>query len=144
MLYLKTHWTQFSYGYIASDIWLRTAQINWEETHFHCTMVHSFWSAARDLLHAPTHKEDSTYHAWSVLNQFVTPVCYTSLLHQFVTPVCYTSLLHQFVSSVCYIHQLVTQVCYTWLQHTSICCTSLLHTRVCYTSLLHQFVTYTN
>ena len=33
MFYLTTHSSHFTYGYMASDIWLRTTQIVGEETH---------------------------------------------------------------------------------------------------------------
>ena len=61
MFYLTTHSTHFIYGYMASDIWLRTILIVREET---C----SFRLAARVLLYAPSHRQDSTYHG----------LCYTS------------------------------------------------------------------
>ena len=47
----------FSYGYMASDIWLRTRH-----------MGYSFRLAASVLLYAPSHRQDSTYHG----------LCYTS------------------------------------------------------------------
>ena len=61
MFYLTTHSTHFIYGYMASDIWLRTTQIVREETR--CRhMGYSFLLAARVLLYAPSHRQDSTYH----------------------------------------------------------------------------------
>ena len=67
MFYLMTHSTHFSYGYMASDIWLRTILIVRKETH--CRhMGYSFWLAARVLLYAPSHRQDNTYHS----------LCYTS------------------------------------------------------------------
>ena len=49
MLYLTTHSTQFIYGYMASDIWLRTILIVREETR--CRhMGYSFRLAARVVL----------------------------------------------------------------------------------------------
>ena len=67
MFYLTTHSTPFIYGYMASDIWLRTTQIAREETH--CRhMGYSFRFAARVLLYASSHRQDNTYHS----------LCYTS------------------------------------------------------------------
>ena len=59
--------TTFSYGYMASDIWLRTTQIAREKTCC-CHMGYSFRLTARVLLYAPSHRQDSTYHS----------LCYTS------------------------------------------------------------------
>ena len=67
MFYLTTHSTHFIYGYMASDIWLRTILIERKETR--CRHIgYSFRLAARVLLYAPYHRQDSTYHG----------VCYTS------------------------------------------------------------------
>ena len=67
MFYLTTHSTHFIYGYMASDIWLRTILIVREETR--CRHIgYSFRLAARVLLYAPSHKQNSTYHG----------LCYTS------------------------------------------------------------------
>ena len=67
MCYLTTHSTHFIYGYMASDIWLRTILIVKKETR--CRhMGYSFLLAAMVLLYAPSHKQDSTYHG----------LCYTS------------------------------------------------------------------
>ena len=61
MFYLTMHSTHFSYGYMASDIWLRTILIAREETR--CRhMGYSFWLTARVLLYAPSHRKDNTYH----------------------------------------------------------------------------------
>ena len=67
MFYLTMHSTHFIYGYMASDIWLRTIQILREGTHC-CHMDYSFRLTARVLLYAPSHRQDSTYHG----------LCYTS------------------------------------------------------------------
>ena len=65
--YLTTHSTHFIYGYMASDIWLRTILIVRKETC--CRHIgYSFRLAARVLLYAPSHRQDSTYHG----------LCYTS------------------------------------------------------------------
>ena len=67
MFYLTTHSTHFIYGYIASDIWLRTILIVRKETR--CRHIgYSYRLAARVLLYAPSHRQDNTYHG----------LCYTS------------------------------------------------------------------
>ena len=67
MFYLTTHSTHFIYGYMASDIWLRTILIVRVQTR--CRHIgYSFRLAARVLLYAPSHRQDSTYH----------DLCYTS------------------------------------------------------------------
>ena len=61
MFYLMTHSTHFIYGYMASDIWLRTILIVRKETR--CYHIgYYFQLAARVVLYAPSHKQDSTYH----------------------------------------------------------------------------------
>ena len=67
MFYLTTHSTHFIYGYMASDIWLRTIPIVRKETHC-CHIGYSFRLTARVLLYAPSHWQDSTYHG----------LCYTN------------------------------------------------------------------
>ena len=67
MFYLTTYSTHFIYGYMASDIWLRTILIVRKETR--CRHIgYSFRVTARVLLYAPSHRQDSTYHI----------LCYTS------------------------------------------------------------------
>ena len=67
MFYLTTHSTHFIYGYMASDIWLRTILIVRKETR--CRHIgYSYRLAARVLLYAPSHRQDNTYHS----------LCYTS------------------------------------------------------------------
>ena len=61
MFYLTTHSTHFIYGYMASDIWLRTILIVRKETSC-CHIGYSFRLTARVLLYAPSHRQDSTYH----------------------------------------------------------------------------------
>ena len=62
MFYLTTHSTHFIYGYMASDIWLRTILIVREETR--CRHIgYSFQLTARVLLYAPSHRRDNTYHS---------------------------------------------------------------------------------
>ena len=67
MFYLTTHSTHFIYGYMASDIWLRTILIVRKETR--CRHIgNSYRLTARVLLYAPSHRQDNTYHS----------LCYTS------------------------------------------------------------------
>ena len=61
MFYLTTHSTDFIYGYMVSDIWLRTILIVRKETRCH-HIGYSYWLKARVLLYAPSHREDNTYH----------------------------------------------------------------------------------
>ena len=63
MFYLTTHSTHFIYGYMASDIWLRTILIVRKETR--CRHIGYSY---RFLLYAPSHRQDNTYHG----------LCYTS------------------------------------------------------------------
>ena len=67
MFYLTTHSTHFIYGYMASDMWLRTILIVRNETRCH-HIGYSYRLAARVLLYAPSHRQDNTYHG----------LCYTS------------------------------------------------------------------
>ena len=67
MFYLTTHSTHCIYGYMASDIWLRTILIVRKETR--CRHIgYSYRLTARVLLYASSHRQDSTYHG----------LCYTS------------------------------------------------------------------
>ena len=67
MFYLTTHSTHFIYGYMTSDIWLRTILIVRKETR--CRHIgYSYLLTARVLLYAPSHRQDNTYHG----------LCYTS------------------------------------------------------------------
>ena len=67
MFYLTMPSSHFIYGYMASDIWLRTILIVRKETG--CRHIgYSFRLTARVLLYAPFHRQDSTYHG----------PCYTS------------------------------------------------------------------
>ena len=67
MFYLTTHSTHFIYGYMASDIWLRTILIVRKETR--CRHIgYSYRLTARVLLYAPSHRQDKTYPG----------LCYTS------------------------------------------------------------------
>ena len=62
VFYLTTHSTHFIYGYMASDIWLRTILIVREKTR--CRHIcYSFRLAARVLLYASSHRQDNTYHS---------------------------------------------------------------------------------
>ena len=67
MFYLTTHSTHFIYGYVVSDIWLRTILIVRKETR--CRHIgYCYRLTARAILYAPSHRQDSTYH----------DLCYTS------------------------------------------------------------------
>ena len=56
------HSTHFIYGYMASDIWLRTILIVRKETS--CRHIgYSYWLTAKVLLYAPSHRQDNTYHS---------------------------------------------------------------------------------
>ena len=66
MFYLTTHSTHFIYGYMASDIWLRTILIVRKETR--CHHIGSYGLKARILLYASSHRQDNTHHS----------LCYTS------------------------------------------------------------------
>ena len=67
MFYLTTYSTHFIYGYMASDIWLRTILIVRKETL--CRHIgYSYRLTAMVLLYAPSHRQDNTYHG----------LCYTS------------------------------------------------------------------
>ena len=64
MFYLTTHSTNFIYGYMASDIWLRTILIVRKDTR--CRHIgYSYRLTARVLLYAPSHRHTTA---------FVTPV----------------------------------------------------------------------
>ena len=73
MFYLTMHSTHFIYGYIASDIWLRTILIVRKESR--CRHIgYSFRLAARVLLYVPSHRQDNTYHS----------LCYTDTCKTFL------------------------------------------------------------
>ena len=78
MIYLTTHSTHFIYGFMASDILLRTILIVSKETR--CRHIgYSLRVTASVLLYAPFQRQDSTYHC----------LCYTSLereIDQWVHP----------------------------------------------------------
>ena len=64
MFYLTTHSTHFIYGYMASDIWLKTILIVRKETH----LGYFYQLTTRVLLYASAQRQDNTYHG----------LCYTS------------------------------------------------------------------
>ena len=69
MFYLMTHSTHFIYGYMASDIWLRTILIVRKETR--CRHIgYSYRLTARVLLYAPSHRQDNTYHSLPSFEQY--------------------------------------------------------------------------
>ena len=60
MFYLTTHSTHFIYGYMVSDIWLKTILIVRKEIH--CRHIGYYYQlTARVLLYAPSHRQDNTY-----------------------------------------------------------------------------------
>ena len=62
MFYLTMHSTHFTYGYMASDIWLRTILI--VRKGMRCRNIgYSYRLTARGLLYAPSHRQS-----------FITPV----------------------------------------------------------------------
>ena len=67
MFYLTMHSTHFIYGYMVLDIRYRTTQVATEVTRCR-RMGYSFRLAARVLLHAPSHRQASTYGQVGVLN----------------------------------------------------------------------------
>ena len=67
MFYLTMHSTHFIYGYMVSDIWLRTILIVRKETCFR-HIGYSYRLTAKVLLYAPSHRQDNTHHS----------LCYTS------------------------------------------------------------------
>ena len=67
MFYLTTHSTHFIYGYMASDIWLRTVLEVRKKTHC-CHLSYSFRLAARVLLYAPERERNVLYN--DTLNTF--------------------------------------------------------------------------
>ena len=58
MFYLTTHSTHFIYGYMVSDIWLRTILIVRKETRCHY-LGYSYQLTV--LLYAPSHRQDLIY-----------------------------------------------------------------------------------
>ena len=67
MFYLTTHSTHFMFGYMASNIWLRTILIVRKETG--CRHIcYSYRLTARVILYAPSHRQGNTYGG----------LCYTS------------------------------------------------------------------
>ena len=68
MFYFMTNSTHFIYGYMASDIWLRTNLIARKETR--CRHIgYSFQLTARVILYTPSHRLHSTYHSLCYTNR---------------------------------------------------------------------------
>ena len=64
IFYLTTHSTHFIYGYMASDIWLRTILIVRKETR--CRHIgYSYRLTARVLLYAPSHRHQLWSTGWN-------------------------------------------------------------------------------
>ena len=79
MFYLTTHSTHFIYGYMASDIWLKTILIVRKETR--CRHIgYSFRLTARVLLYALSHRQDNTYYL--LLNEHSWVCCHYSFVSQ--------------------------------------------------------------
>ena len=121
MFYLTTHSTHFIYGYMVSDIWLRTILIVRKETCCHHT-GYSYRLTARVLLYAPSHRQDITYHSLSFakshtcsfsLSILCTSTSYVMIfLHHFsqvsVPVICLVLYLKKIiVSKICILHCLV-------------------------------------
>ena len=82
MFYLMMHSTHFIYGYMASDIWLRTILIVRKETR--CCHI------ARVLLYAPSHRQENTYHGLCYTSSLMVQWVVGSILHG-VDPLSYFS-----------------------------------------------------
>ena len=103
MFYLTTHSTHFIYGYMASDIWLRTILIVRKETRSR-HIGYCFRLTARVLLYAPSHRQDSTYHCLErEIAQWVHPMTDRSddpsHHERTLLPRSYISLLSRFAKS---------------------------------------------
>ena len=89
MFYLTTHSTHFIYGYMASDIWLKTILIVRKETR--CRHIgYSYRLTARVILYVPSHRQDSTYHClyYTVFWLFVVVFLINNITCGFVFIVC--------------------------------------------------------
>ena len=105
MFYLTTHSTHFIYGYMASDIWLRTILIVRKETR--CRHIgYSYRLAARVLLYAPSHRQDSTYHG----------LCYTSRGALAGTRNSFVRIESLMPTNV-KICELINYACQLWIEH---------------------------
>ena len=139
MFYLMTHSTHFIYGYMASDIWLRTILIVIKETR--CRHIgYSYRLTARVLLYAPSHRQDNTYHC----------LCYTSrgalagTRNSFVSTESqpgFNAKVFEWVNNVLYAanHTYIYIYIYTHV-HTRVCartCTKT-YTRVCVCVCVHM------
>ena len=90
MFYLTTHSTHFIYGYMASDIWLRTILTVRKETR--CRHIgYSYRLFSRVLLYAPSHRQDNTYQG----------LCYTS--RGTVTEAVFQTIGPLYLHAVCYL-----------------------------------------
>ena len=74
MFYLTTHSTHFIYGYMASDIWLKTILIVRKETRC-CHIGYSYQLTARVLLYAPSHRQDN---AGDTQQQWIYPIIHST------------------------------------------------------------------
>ena len=81
MFYLTTHSTHFIYGYMASDIWLRTILIVRKETR--CRHIgYSYRLTARVLLYASSPKRQSAAKSALDLPHAKVGVPYTDFKHK--------------------------------------------------------------
>ena len=54
--------THFIYGYLASDILLKTTQKSREKSYCYHFMGNIFLISNKDILISPSHRQNSTYH----------------------------------------------------------------------------------
>ena len=112
MFYLTTHSTHFIYGYMASDIWLRTFLKVRKEIR--CRHIgYYFQLTARVLLYAPSYRQDCTYLS----------LCYTSRgnssmgpphegsIRRTLVPQSYISILYIYIYIYIYINDTKIMVC---------------------------------
>ena len=102
MFYLTTHSTHFIYGYMASDIWLRTILIVRKETR--CRHIgYSYQLTARVLLYAPSHRQDNTYHRLCYTSRGALAGTRNSSMGYTRWIQCFAFLLNYHLPSVCYL-----------------------------------------
>ena len=106
MFYLTTHSTHFIYGYMASDIWLRTILIVRKETR--CRHIgYSYRLTARVLLYAPSHRQDSTYHGLCYTSRGALAGTRNSSMGHSVRGSEFVIILFYFYFSICFFHCLI-------------------------------------
>ena len=139
MFYLTTHSTHFIiYGYMASDIWLRTIVIVRKETR--CRHIgYSYRLTASVLLYAPSHRQGNTYHC----------LCYTSRGALAGTRNSSMGYIHTCMHTHIYIHTYrktcmrayIHQYIHTYI-HTHTYRHTLIHTymHTCIHTHIHQYI----